>query len=333
MLFYPGDWLKDPAVRSVSLAARGLWTDMLCLMHESPRRGYLQHSNGKPVTAEQLARMTGCSTDEVSRLLRELEDAGVFSCTDHGVIYSRRMVRDEKIREIRSRSGRLGAEARLLKQNASKPSANGQANGQQTGKQNAGSSFSFSFSSSDGESISSVESIPSEESTGVGEVKVRSSPSMGSSLSEKSSGVGEIEVGAEINFCGETRQASSPPSPAIPQPPEIAGLVFPCQGSIPTWQIPSEMYWTLRQCYPGIDIEAELRKAYAWIIANPQKRKTAKGMARFLTSWMNKCVDHAHVRSPPGRCGANPVEEKNLAATAVWLESVRQRKGGDNGKL
>lgn len=167
MQFYPGDWLKDPAVRSVSLAARGLWTDMLCLMHESPRRGYLQHANGKPVTAEQLARMTGCSTDEVSRLLQELEDAGVFSCTDHGVIYSRRMVRDEKIREIRSRSGRLGAQSRLLKQNASKPSANGQANG----KQKAGSSFSSSFSSSDGESISSVESSLGEEPTSLGKKK------------------------------------------------------------------------------------------------------------------------------------------------------------------
>jgi hypothetical protein len=58
--FYPGDWMKDPALRSVSIAARGLWIDMLCLMHESDRRGYLQHATGKPVTAEQLARMTGC---------------------------------------------------------------------------------------------------------------------------------------------------------------------------------------------------------------------------------------------------------------------------------
>ena len=107
--FYPGDWMKDPAVRSLSPAARGLWIDMLCLMHESDRRGYLQHATGKPVTAEQLARMTGCSTDEVSRLLQELKDSGVFSCTEHGTIYSRRIVRDEakreKCREAGSRGG------------------------------------------------------------------------------------------------------------------------------------------------------------------------------------------------------------------------------------
>ena len=80
--FYPGDWMKDPAVRSVTVAARGLWIDMLCLMHESDRRGYLQHATGRPVSAEQLARMTGCSASEVARLLRELEECGVFSRTN-----------------------------------------------------------------------------------------------------------------------------------------------------------------------------------------------------------------------------------------------------------
>jgi hypothetical protein len=81
---------------------------MLCLMFESVRRGYLQHATGKPVTAEQLARMTGCSTDEVSRLLQELEDSGVFSRTEHGVIFNRRMVRDEHKRLLCSRAGKNG---------------------------------------------------------------------------------------------------------------------------------------------------------------------------------------------------------------------------------
>lgn len=164
--FYPGDWLKDPAVRSVSLAARGLWIDMLCLMHESPRRGYLQHANGKPVTAEQLARMTGCSTDEVSRLLQELENAGVFSCTEHGVIYSRRMIRDEHIRQVRREAGKKGIESRLLKQNSSKTdllkqnSSKPSANLQQTGQQNARSSSSSSFSSSTSSNSSPLERSP-----------------------------------------------------------------------------------------------------------------------------------------------------------------------------
>ncbi len=106
--FYPGDWMKDPGLRSVSLEARGLWIDMLCLLFESGRRGYLQHRTGKPVTEEQLARMTGCSSGQVSRLLRELEDSGVFSRTEHGMIYSRRMIRDERKRAECSEAGKKG---------------------------------------------------------------------------------------------------------------------------------------------------------------------------------------------------------------------------------
>lgn len=112
--FYPGDWMKDPALRAVSLAARGLWMDTLCLMFESARRGYLQHATGKPVTHEQLARMTGCSAEEASRLLQELEDSGVFSRTEHGVIFSKRMVRDELRRQTNRENGSKGGNPRLV---------------------------------------------------------------------------------------------------------------------------------------------------------------------------------------------------------------------------
>jgi hypothetical protein len=111
--FYPGDWMKDPAVRSVTVAARGLWIDMLCLMHESDRRGYLQHATGRPVTSEQLARMTGCSASEVARLLRELEESGVFSRTEDGVIFNRRMVLDEHKRTLFREAGRKGGNPAL----------------------------------------------------------------------------------------------------------------------------------------------------------------------------------------------------------------------------
>lgn len=89
--------MKDPELRSVSSGARGLWIDMLSLMFECDRRGHLT-VNGKPVSAEMLARMTGVSTDDVSRYLQELDNSGVFSRSDDGTIYSRRLVRDENDR-------------------------------------------------------------------------------------------------------------------------------------------------------------------------------------------------------------------------------------------
>ena len=96
--FYPGDWMKDPALRSCSLAARGIWMDLLCLMFECDRRGFLQAPTGKPYSNDQLARMTGCALDEITNLLQELEAAGVYSRTNHGIIFSRRLKRDEEAR-------------------------------------------------------------------------------------------------------------------------------------------------------------------------------------------------------------------------------------------
>jgi len=107
--FYPGDWLKDPNLRSVSIAARGLWVDMLCLMFESESRGSLT-IGGRPASDVEIARMTGIDQDEARRLLGELREANVFSETEQGCIYSRRLVRDDQIRAIRKKCGKLGAE-------------------------------------------------------------------------------------------------------------------------------------------------------------------------------------------------------------------------------
>ena len=43
-----------------------------------------------------------------------------------------------------------------------------------------------------------------------------------------------------------------------------------------------------RQAYPGVDILAEVRKAHAWEMANPSKRK--RDRARFLTNWLGRAA-------------------------------------------
>ncbi len=108
MKFYPGDWMKDPALRACSIGARGLWADMLCLMWESVRRGFLVHVSGNPVTTEQLARMTGCPFNEIEALIQELETSGVFSRTAKGVVFSRRMVKEEHKRQLCAKAGKEG---------------------------------------------------------------------------------------------------------------------------------------------------------------------------------------------------------------------------------
>jgi hypothetical protein len=113
--FYWADWRKDPGLRSCSLAARGLWIDMLSLAYESEEIGYLV-VNGAAMTNRDIARGIGADPRLSNRLTRELEVKGVFSRDPRGAIYSRRMVRDAQISNERAKAGRLGGGNPLLKQ-------------------------------------------------------------------------------------------------------------------------------------------------------------------------------------------------------------------------
>jgi predicted transcriptional regulator len=126
--FQPAAWRGDQALRAVSLAARGLWIECLCIMHEAKPYGHLV-LNGKPIDEMTLARMTGVPVDEVRALLAELRQAGVLSMASTGVILSRRMVKDHE----RANLGRKSANRRWAQvANATAQSAapNGPAIGQ-----------------------------------------------------------------------------------------------------------------------------------------------------------------------------------------------------------
>jgi hypothetical protein len=107
--FYPADWRKDAALQSCSLQAQGLWINIMCIAHECDPYGYLV-VNCKPMNPAQIGRLVGVSQKEAMALLAELEDAGVLSVDDNGAIFSRRMVRDEEIRNARAAGGKDGAE-------------------------------------------------------------------------------------------------------------------------------------------------------------------------------------------------------------------------------
>jgi len=133
--FYPNDWYSDIKLRSISLGARGLWIDILCIFHQSDYRyGFFPSMLVKkpidlpdigtdkvnPVDAMNrlievnpefcsiLARMVGEKEQITRSYLMELAGAGVFSFTEDGFVYSKRMVMDEELRNMRAKAGAIG---------------------------------------------------------------------------------------------------------------------------------------------------------------------------------------------------------------------------------
>ncbi len=81
---------------------------------------------------------------------------------------------------------------------------------------------------------------------------------------------------------------------------------------------------SLRTLYPGIDVEQEFRKMYAWLDSNPRNRKTNRGIKRFVTGWLSRAQDKAPVvrQTPYTQQPKNMTTEQYMQSTADWFEGI-----------
>lgn len=75
--------------------------------------------------------------------------------------------------------------------------------------------------------------------------------------------------------------------------------------------------------YPGVDVLAECRAARGWCQSNPTRRKTARGMPKFLDSWMRRQQERGTARASPGSSDAKPA----YATPQRPAEELRRKLG------
>ena len=118
--WYWDDWFSEFSLRLCSLAARGLWIDMLGIMFKAEIRGTLT-VNGRQIDSKELAKICNVSEQIINKCIDELEGREVFSRLPDRTIINRRMFneseRKEEISKIRSIAGKKGAEKRWQKNN------------------------------------------------------------------------------------------------------------------------------------------------------------------------------------------------------------------------
>lgn len=122
-------------------------------------------------------------------------------------------------------------------------------------------------------------------------------------------GSGELDVGSGLRGM----EGSSEPPSAASEPPV---LVFDCVGKGPrTWALTQSKIAEWQASYPSLDVPAEARKAWQWIVDRPTRRKTAGGMIRYLGGWMQRANDSR--RGP-----ANQSAQRLTAAQIAGVEPV-----------
>jgi hypothetical protein len=88
---------------------------MICIMHESENYGFLE-INSRKISEKALAGMCGITPSKCRKYLLELEETGVLSIDERGVVFSRRMVKDNELCEKRREAGKMGGNPALVKQ-------------------------------------------------------------------------------------------------------------------------------------------------------------------------------------------------------------------------
>ena len=111
MKFSPGDWMIN--TRPLSLAAKGAWIDLLCLMWNAPNRGVLSMNIGS------YARAIGATVKQTARVIVEINESDLCEkiMEEDGriTLTSRKMVVAEEIRRKRAAGGVLGGNPKLIK--------------------------------------------------------------------------------------------------------------------------------------------------------------------------------------------------------------------------
>lgn len=72
------------------------------------------------------------------------------------------------------------------------------------------------------------------------------------------------------------------------------------------WRCPLADYEEYRRLYPAVDIDNAFREMRAWCNSNPSKRKTYRGIKRFVNGWLSRQQD-----SGKGTYASNPVRDNN----------------------
>lgn len=128
----------------------------------------------------------------------------------------------------------------------------------------------------------------------------------------------EVEVETEVELeayasCAEPETVSTPPIILLPL---NDGTDYP---------VSQEQCHEWAGLYPAVDVIQQLRNMRGWLDSNPSRRKTERGINRFITSWLAKDQDHGGSRRGGSAKTTQPGD------TAWMKKYIQNRGGGDDG--
>lgn len=121
--------------------------------------------------------------------------------------------------------------------------------------------------------------------------------------------IGKAKEDTNVSSCVEPETGSTPP---------IIGLPL---NDGTEYGVTEEQCKEWAELYPAVDVPQQLRNMRGWLLANKDRRKTKRGVGRFITAWLSREQDRG--RGGGGAHGAVPSAGTNQNHTGKkWGVSV-----------
>ncbi|WP_213804746.1 hypothetical protein [Granulicella sp. dw_53] len=155
-------------------------------------------------------------------------------------------------------------------------------------------------------------------------------------VSEKfCAGVGVVEgvVGGEGEGPSTSARSDKKPRSMLE---DVTVFNLPVIGGKDKYGVPQRLYNEYVKAFPGISVMDELGKMRVWLLSNPTRMKTPRGMPRFVNSWLSKAQDNQPQQHGGRNNGALPFgkADSNLVVLAESLHrGERQDQPRSHGLL
>lgn len=101
----------------------------------------------------------------------------------------------------------------------------------------------------------------------------------------------QIYATCDFEETTDIKPCSKAVKPSRKNVPEVVAVITLTLNTGEEYPITQSYINELVELYPAVDVMQELRSMKGWCNANPQKRKTARGIKKFVNSWIARVQD------------------------------------------
>ena len=89
--------------------------------------------------------------------------------------------------------------------------------------------------------------------------------------------------------------------------PDQSGILLPLNDKS-FYDVPLSKITLWKDTYPAVDVEQELKRMIAWLDSNPSRRKTRRGITKFINGWLSREQDQGGTYRNSGKHQEDDVE-------------------------